>query len=499
MSNQYVLTLDEGTTSARAILFNKIGQIVATSQKEFIQVFPKPGWVEHDANEIWEAQIESAKKVLDQASKYGASISCIGITNQRETTVVWDRVTGEPIFNAIVWQDRRTSEYCDELKVAGWEDKIKYKTGLIIDSYFSATKLRWILNNVEGAMEMAKEGKLAFGTVDTWLLWKLTNGKVHITDVSNASRTMMFNIRTLEWDNELLELFGIPASVLPQVKSSSEIYANTDKNLFGAEIAISGIAGDQQAATFGQMCFEKGAVKNTYGTGCFMLCNTGSEIVSSENKMVTTIGWQINGVTTYAIEGSIFTGGSVVQWLRDELGIIKSSADVESLASSVTDNGGVYFVPALTGLGAPHWDQYARGTIVGITRGTNKANIALAALESIAFQTYDVLKAMQEDLGSPIKELKVDGGASVNNLLMQFQADLLGIPVYRPTISETTALGAAYLAGLATGFWKDIDEIKAQKSVDRCFVREMESSSIENLLKNWNNALKRAFNWIEPE
>lgn len=499
MSNKYVLTLDEGTTSARAILFNKGGEIVASEQLEFTQIFPKPGWVEHDAEEIWKSQIESARSVIEQASKYGAEIDCIGITNQRETTVVWDRATGEPIYNAIVWQDRRTSEYCDELKSAKLEDKIRHKTGLVIDSYFSATKLRWILLNVEGAMEKAKEGKLAFGTIDTWLVWKLTNGKVHVTDVSNASRTMMYNIRTLDWDNELLELFGIPKEILPQVKSSSEVYGYTAREVFGSEIAISGIAGDQQAATFGQMCFEKGTVKNTYGTGCFMLCNTGDEIICSQNNMVTTIGWQINNVTTYAIEGSIFTGGSVVQWLRDELGIIKSSADVEELASRVADNGGVYFVPALTGLGAPHWDQYARGTIIGITRGTNASNIARAALESIAFQTYDVLKAMQEDLGSPIKELRVDGGAAVNNLLMQFQADLLGIPVYRPVISETTALGAAYLAGLATGFWKGLDEIKEQKSIDRCFKRDLDKVRIEKLLKEWSKALKRALNWIEPE
>ncbi len=499
MSNQYVLTLDEGTTSARAILFNKSGQIVASNQKEFGQIFPKPGWVEHDAREIWESQIESAKNVIEQASKYGASVSCIGITNQRETTVVWDRATGVPIYNAIVWQDRRTSEYCDELKANNLEETIKYKTGLVIDSYFSATKIRWILNNVEGAMEKAKAGKLAFGTIDTWLIWKLTNGKIHITDVSNASRTMIYNIRTLQWDNELLDLFGIPKEMLPDVKSSSEVYGNTSIDLFGVEIPISGIAGDQQAATFGQMCFEKGTVKNTYGTGCFMLCNTGNEIVSSENKMVTTIGWQINGEITYALEGSIFTGGSVVQWLRDELGIIKSSSEVEELAAKSDDNGGVYFVPALTGLGAPHWDQYARGTIIGITRGTNASNIARAALESIAFQTNDVLKAMQQDLGSPIKELRVDGGAAVNNLLMQFQADILGIPVYRSAISETTALGAAYLAGLATGFWKDLNEIKEQKAVNRCFTRELDKNAIEKLLKEWDKALKRSLHWIENE
>ncbi|MFA5848396.1 MAG: glycerol kinase GlpK [Bacteroidales bacterium] len=499
MSNQYVLTLDEGTTSARAILFNKKGQIVASSQKEFRQIYPRPGWIEHDPAEIWNSQIDSARQVMEEASKYSASVACIGITNQRETTVVWDRLTGEPIYNAIVWQDRRTSEYCDELKSGKWAEIIKFRTGLVIDSYFSATKLRWILNNVEGAMERAKAGELAFGTIDSWLVWKLTNGKKHITDVSNASRTMIFNIRTLEWDNELLELFGIPKEVLPEVKSSSEIYGYTAKELFDVAIPISGIAGDQQAATFGQMCFEKGTVKNTYGTGCFMLCNTGEEIVSSNNNMLTTIGWQINGETTYAVEGSIFTGGSVVQWLRDELGIIKSSSEVEELAGRVPDNGGVYLVPAHTGLGAPHWDQYARGTIIGLTRGSNAANIARAALEGIAFQTYDVLQAMQEDLGSPIKELRVDGGAAVNNLLMQFQADILGIPVYRSAISETTALGAAYLAGLATGFWKDIDEIREQKAVNKSFSRKLDIQSVERLLKGWTKALSRAKSWIEPE
>jgi len=499
MLNQFVLTLDEGTTSARAILFNKKGQIVASSQKEFRQIYPTPGWIEHDPTEIWNSQIDSARKVMAEAAMYNASVACIGITNQRETTVVWDRETGEPIYNAIVWQDRRTSEYCDELKSDKWAEIIKYRTGLIVDSYFSATKLRWILNNVDGAMERAKAGKLAFGTIDTWLVWKLTNGKIHVTDVSNASRTMMYNIRSLSWDKELLELFGIPESVLPQVKSSSEVYGNTERSIFGIEIPISGIAGDQQAATFGQMCFEKGTVKNTYGTGCFMLCNTGKEIVSSNNNMVTTIGWQVNGKTTYALEGSIFTGGSIVQWLRDELGIIKSSSEVEELAARVPDNGGVYLVPALTGLGAPHWDQYARGTIIGLTRGSNASNIARAALEGIAFQTHDVLKAMQEDLGSPIRELRVDGGAAVNNLLMQFQADILGIPVYRSAIAETTALGATYLAGLATGFWKDVEEIKGQKAVNRSFTRELGNEEIEKLIKGWKKALARATSWIESE
>lgn len=497
MSGRLILALDQGTTSSRSILFDKMGQIVSSNQKEFEQIYPKPGWVEHDPLDIWNTQMETARSVIQQNRE--AEIAGIGITNQRETTVVWDRTTGLPVYNAIVWQDRRTSKYCDELKADGWSEKIQYKTGLVIDSYFSATKIRWILNNVDGAMEKAKAGKLAFGTIDSWLIWKLTNGKCHITDVTNASRTMIYNIRTLSWDEELLDLFGIPKEILPEVKSSSEIYGHTRKELFGFEIPISGIAGDQQAATFGQMCVEVGSVKNTYGTGCFVLCNTGSEIVQSKNNMITTIGWQINGKTTYAIEGSIFTGGAIVQWLRDELGIIKTSAEVEELAGRVADNGKVFLVPALTGLGAPHWDQYARGTIIGLTRGSNAAHIARAALESIAFQTCDVLKAMEADLGSPIKELRVDGGAVVNNLLMQFQADVLGVPVYRPTIMETTALGAAYLSGLAVGFWKDIAEIKEQWSVDRCFVREMDPVAVQKLLKGWEKALSRAMSWEEPE
>jgi glycerol kinase len=499
MSNKFVLTLDEGTTSARSIVFNKSGEIIVSNQKEFRQIFPVPGWVEHDASEIWESQFETARNVVNEISKYDTEVACIGITNQRETTVVWDRKTGYPIYNAIVWQDRRTSEYCDEIKAGRWGEIINERTGLVVDSYFSATKLRWILNNVDGAMDRAKAGELAFGTIDTWLVWKLTGGKKHVTDVSNASRTMMYNIRTLNWDKELLELFGIPESVLPEVKSSSEIYGFTSKELFGYEIPISGIAGDQQAATFGQMCFEKGNVKNTYGTGCFILCNTGSEIIRSKNNMVTTIGWQINDKVTYALEGSIFTGGSVVQWLRDGLGIIKNSSEVEELAAAVPDNGGVYFVPALTGLGAPHWDQYARGAIIGLTRGSNASNIARAALESIAFQTYDVLKAMQEDLGSPVNELKVDGGAAVNNLLMQFQADILRIPVYRSAVAETTALGAAYLAGLAVGIWSGPEEIRTQKGMGSFFECKMPPEQIESLLKDWNRALVRALNWIEPE
>lgn len=497
MSGKLILSLDQGTTSSRSILFNKMGQIISSTQKEFEQIYPKPGWVEHNPFDVWNTQLETARSVIQQNSE--AEIVGIGITNQRETTLVWDKITGLPVYNAIVWQDRRTSKYCDELKAEGWEEKIQYKTGLVIDSYFSATKIRWILNNVEGAMEKAKAGRLAFGTVDSWLIWKLTDGKQHVTDVSNASRTMIYNIRTLSWDEELLDLFGIPKEMLPEVKSSSEIYGYTSPELFGTEIPIAGVAGDQQAATFGQMCVEVGSVKNTYGTGCFMLCNTGSEVVKSNNNMLTTIAWQINGKTTYALEGSIFIGGAIVQWLRDELGIIRNSGEVEELANRVPDNGGVYLVPALTGLGAPHWDQYARGTIIGLTRGSNSGHIARAALESIAFQTCDVLKSMEADLGSAIKELRVDGGAVANNLLMQFQSDILGTPVYRPTVMETTALGAAYLAGLAVGFWNDVDEIKKQWSIDRCFTRTMEPENVQKLMKKWTKALSRAKSWAEEE
>lgn len=495
MTDKLILALDQGTTSSRSILFNRKGEIVSTNQKEFEQIYPKPGWVEHNPMDIWNSQLETAREVISQNPQ--SEIAGIGITNQRETTIVWDRETGQPVYNAIVWQDRRTSKYCDELKTAGWIERIQHKTGLVIDSYFSATKLRWILKNVEGAMEKAKAGKLAFGTVDSWLIWNLTKGKHHVTDVSNASRTMIYNIRTLTWDDELLDLFEIPREILPQVKSSSEIYGYTSEELFGTKIPIAGVAGDQQAATFGQMCVDLGSVKNTYGTGCFMLCNTGSEAVKSKNNMLTTIAWQIDGETTYALEGSIFVGGAIVQWLRDEMGLISRSADVEELASRVPDNGGVYLVPALTGLGAPHWDQYARGTIVGLTRGSNKGHIARAALESIAFQTCDVLKSMEADLGSSIKELRVDGGAVVNNLLMQFQADMLGTPVYRPKVMETTALGAAYLAGLATGYWKNIDEIKKQWSIDHCFTREMKSDKVAKLLKCWEKALTRSMSWVE--
>ncbi|MRT94697.1 glycerol kinase GlpK [Ancylomarina sp. 16SWW S1-10-2] len=495
MKDKLILALDQGTTSSRAIIFNKKGEMITTAQKEFTQIFPQPGWVEHDANEIWSTQAGVAAEAISKAGVNGLSIAAIGITNQRETTIVWDRETGEPVYNAIVWQDKRTSKYCDELRAAGHADMIQDKTGLIIDSYFSGTKVKWILDNVEGAREKAEAGKLAFGTVDSWLIWKLTAGTVHITDVSNASRTLLYNIKTLEWDTDMLDLLTVPASMLPTVKSSSEVYGYTTTTLFAHKVPIAGIAGDQQAATFGQMCIEPGSVKNTYGTGCFMLCNTGNKPVKSTNNLLTTIGWQINGETTYCLEGSIFMGGAIVQWLRDGLGIIKSSADVEALATSVEDNGGVFMVPALTGLGAPHWDQYARGTIVGLTRGSTAAHIARAALEGIAFQVRDVLKAMEADAGIEIRELRVDGGAAINNLLMQFQSDVLDAPVYRPKTLETTALGAAYLAGLAVGYWDGLDDIKNQWQMDRKFEPTMAKDESKRLIAGWNKALGRAKNW----
>lgn len=487
---EYILSLDQGTTSSRAIIFNKQGDIVAIAQKEFTQIYPHPGWVEHNAVEIWSTQVAVAAEVILKAGLSAKDINAIGITNQRETTVVWDKETGEPICNAIVWQDRRTSEFCDSIKQE-WSTQIQEKTGLIIDAYFSATKVRWMLNNIPGAREKAEAGKLAFGTIDSWLVWKLTGGKVHITDATNASRTMLFNIHTLEWDEELLKLFDIPRNMLPEVKASSEIYGKTSNAIFAAEIPIAGIAGDQQAALFGQMCTEVGMVKNTYGTGCFMLMNIGDKPIVSKNNLVTTIAWKINGKVQYALEGSIFIAGAVVQWLRDELGIISSSAEVETLAAKVPDTGGVYVVPAFAGLGAPHWDQHARGTITGITRGTNSAHIARAALESIAFQTMDVLNAMEADSGQSIRELRVDGGATANNLLMQIQANLLGAKVVRPVVTEVTAIGAAYLAGLATGFWGSIDEIRSQWKADRYFTAD-QSINIEAHVKGWNKAVRAA-------
>jgi glycerol kinase len=492
---RYILALDQGTTSSRAILFDLHGSIVSSAQQEFRQIFPHPGWVEHDADEIWATQSTVVSQAIHRARAASTDVAALGITNQRETTVVWDRSTGRPIYNAIVWQDRRTAEACDRLKRRGLEKRIRQKTGLVIDAYFSATKLQWILQNVEGAQKKAKAGQLAFGTIDTWLIWNLTGGRAHVTDPSNASRTMLFNIRTGKWDNELLRLFGVPKSMLPEVKSSSEIYGET--NLFGSSIPIAGIAGDQQAALFGQACTQPGMVKNTYGTGCFMLMNTGTKPVSSRNNLLTTVAWKIGKRTEYALEGSIFIAGAVVQWLRDGLGIIASSSEIEALATQVPDNGGVYLVPAFAGLGAPHWDQYARGLLIGLTRGSNRSHIARAALEGIAYQVADVLKAMEKDAKIRLKELRVDGGACVNNLLMQFQADLLGVPVLRPRVAETTALGAAYLAGLAVGFWKDRREIARQWQCDRRFTPVASRATRESLLSRWNEALERAKDW-EP-
>lgn len=488
---KYILALDQGTTSSRAIVFDHSGKICSVAQKEFTQHFPKPGWVEHDPNEIWSSEAAVIAEAISAIDINGLDIAAIGITNQRETTIVWDIDTEEPIYNAIVWQDRRTAEYCDKLKAQGLVDKVREKTGLIIDAYFSGTKIKWILDNVPGARERAEKGKLRFGNVDSWLVWRLTRGEVHCTDVTNASRTMLFNINTLQWDDDLLNLLDIPRSMMPEVKSSSEVYGHTKTTIFAHEVPIAGIAGDQQSALFGQMCLTPGSIKNTYGTGCFVMLNIGDKPLLSKNNLLTTVAWKIGDEVKYALEGSIYVGGSVVQWLRDGLGFIKSSSEVEELASSVPDSGGVYFVPALTGLAAPYWDQYARGTIVGITRGTTRAHIARAALDGIAFQTYDIAQAMAKDLGAPLTELKVDGGASRNNLLMQFQSNLLGIPVVRPKITETTALGAAYLAGLAVGFWKNIDEIKSQWQVERTFNPVPENEEIENAKKGWQDAIQR--------
>lgn len=492
----YILALDQGTTSSRAIIFDKKGNIKTISQKEFKQHFPEPGWVEHDPKEIWSTQIAVAVESITKAGLDASRIAGIGITNQRETTIVWDRRTGEPVYNAIVWQDRRTAAFCDSIK-AEWNQKIQEKTGLIIDAYFSATKVKWILENVKGAKEKAAAGQLAFGTVDSWLIWNLTKGQKHITDVTNASRTLIYNIYDMKWDEELLDLFGIPASMLPTVCSSSEIYAHTSSNVFAAEIPIAGIAGDQQAALFGQQCVQPGMVKNTYGTGCFMLMNIGNKPRISKNHLVTTVAWQIGKEVTYALEGSIFIGGAVIQWLRDSLGIIKTSSEVEQLANSVEDNGGVYLVPAFAGLGAPHWNQYARGTMVGLTRGSTAGHIARAAIESIALQTRDVLLAMQADAGEKIQQLRVDGGATVNNQLMQIQSDVLQTEVVRPKVTETTALGAAYLAGLAVGFWNSPEEIQKQWQLDQSFQPNAEKA--ETLIKGWEKAIKVAKVWAEMQ
>lgn len=488
---KYILALDQGTTSSRAIVFDHDGKICSVAQKEFTQYFPKPGWVEHNPNEIWSSQASVIAESISAIDINGLDIAGIGITNQRETTIVWDVDTDEPIYNAIVWQDRRTADYCDKLKAEGLIDTIREKTGLIIDAYFSGTKIKWILDNVPGARQRAEQGKLRFGNVDSWLVWRLTRGEVHVTDVTNASRTMLFNINTLKWDADLLKLLDIPVSMLPEVKTSSEVYGHTKTTIFAHEVPISGIAGDQQAALFGQMCIEPGAIKNTYGTGCFVMLNTGEKPVKSENNLLTTIAWKIGDKINYALEGSIYVGGSVVQWLRDGLCCIKSSSEIEELAASVPDSGGVFFVPALTGLAAPYWDQHARGTIIGITRGTTTAHIARAALDGIAFQTYDIARAMAKDMGAPLTELKVDGGASRNNLLMQYQANLLGIKVVRPKITETTALGAAYLAGLAVGFWKDLDEIKQQWQVERTFDPVPDNEEIAAAKQGWADAVRR--------
>lgn len=493
---KFILALDQGTTSSRAIIFDHNGLSVASAQKEFRQIFPQPGWVEHDPGEIWSTQTGVALEAITKAGIESTNISAIGITNQRETAVVWNRKTGQPVHNAIVWQDRRTAAFCDQLKKRGKAKRILEKTGLIIDAYFSATKVNWILDNVKGTRQLANKGELAFGTIDSWLIWNLTKGRLHITDVSNASRTMLFNIHTLKWDNELLKIFDIPASLLPEVKSSSEVYGKT-VGLFSSSVPIAGIAGDQQAALFGQMCVDPGMVKNTYGTGCFMMMNTGTKPIASKSRLLTTVAWKIGNKTTYALEGSIFIGGAVVQWLRDSLGIIKKSADVEKLAAKVKDSEGVYFVPAFAGLGAPYWNQHALGTITGLTRGSTSAHIARAALDSIAYQTLEVLLAMKEDSGIDIKELRVDGGATVNNNLMQFQSDLLQTKVVRPKITETTALGAAYLAGLAAGYWTDIKVIRKQWQVDKIFSPAIAEKETRALIKGWHRAVGAAEAWAE--
>lgn len=495
--SKYILSFDQGTTSSRAIVFDKKGNIVSIAQKEFTQIFPQPGWVEHDANEIWSTQIGVATEAILKAGLTVYDIAAIGITNQRETAVVWDRKTSQPVYNAIVWQDRRTAGYCDELKKDGSSKTIKEKTGLVTDAYFSATKVKWILDNIPGAKVKAQNGDLCFGTIDSWLLWKLTNGKVHATDVTNACRTLIFNIHTMQWDEELLKLFGIPKSMLPEVRSSSEVYGHTQHLLTAADIPIGGIAGDQQAALFGQMCVHPGMVKNTYGTGCFMLINTGTKPVESKNNLLTTVAWKIENEVQYALEGSVFIAGAVVQWLRDGLKLIQNSSDVEALALKTEDNGGLFMVPAFTGLGAPYWNQHARGIVTGITRGTTDAHFARAALESIAYQTMDVLNAMEADSGLPIKEVRVDGGATVNNYLMQFQADILNTVVIRPQITETTALGAAYLSGLAVGFWKDVKEVEAYWQKEKAFESNMSKEIRSNLQKGWSNAIRAAQAWTE--
>lgn len=494
---KYVMALDAGTTSNRCILFNEKGEIISLAQKEFTQYFPHPGWVEHDADEIWSSMLGVAVEAMNKLNITPDQVAAIGITNQRETTIIWDKNTGEPVYHAIVWQCRRTSEYCDQLKEKGLTEKFRQKTGLMIDAYFSGTKVKWILDNIPGAREKAEAGDLLFGTVETWLIWKLTKGKVHVTDYSNAARTMLFNINTLEWDDEILEELGIPKSMLPQARPSSEVYGMADESYFGKEIPIGGAAGDQQAALFGQTCFTAGEAKNTYGTGAFLLMNTGTKPVFSDNGLITTIAWGLNGEVNYALEGSIFVAGAAIQWLRDEMRLVDSSPDSEYMAKKVKDTNGCYVVPAFTGLGAPHWDQYARGTIVGITRGVNKYHVIRATLESLAYQTYDVLKAMEADSGIKLSALKVDGGASANNFLMQFQSDILNTEVRRPRCVETTAMGAAYLAGLAVGYWKDKNDVINNWNIDREFHPEMQEAEREEKLAGWEKAVKYSFGWAK--
>ena len=500
--SQYILALDQGTTSSRAIVFAHDGSVRSRAQKEFTQYFPQPGWVEHDASEIWSTQSGVMQEALSSAGIRASDVAAIGITNQRETTLIWDRETGQPIHNAVVWQDRRTAPYCDELRAAGHERLFQERTGLVLDAYFSGTKVRWLLENVPGARARAEAGELAFGTIDSWLVYKLTDGELHITDASNASRTLLYNIHTGSWDDDLLALLDIPRSLLPGVRSSSEVYGQTSAGLLGAQVPIAGIAGDQQAATFGQACLDIGLAKNTYGTGCFMLLNTGQEAVQSQNRLLTTVGWQLGGQTTYALEGGVFVAGAVVQWLRDGLGIIRSASEVEELAARVPDSGGVVLVPAFVGLGAPYWDPYARGTMVGLTRGTTAAHIARAALESVAFQSAELLEAMVQDTtrsGIALQELRVDGGGSTNDAMMQFQADILGVPVVRPRITETTALGAAYLAGLAVGFWADQQELKGLWQVGRRFEPDMDEGERQARMHTWKRAVKRSRDWVEQD
>lgn len=499
MSNKYILALDQGTTSSRAILFDRSGSIVSVAQKEFKQHYPHPGWVEHDPEEIWSSQFSVMAEVMAKKGIVTEDVAGIGITNQRETTIVWDKATGKPVYPAIVWQDRRTADYCDALKAAGHASMIQQKTGLIIDAYFSATKLKWILDSVPGLRARAEQGELAFGTVDSWLVWKLCGGKLHITDVSNASRTMLLNIHTCEWDDDLLRLFDIPAAMLPEVKPSSKVYGVTEAVVKHANIPIAGIAGDQQAALFGQMCTQPGMVKNTYGTGCFMLMNTGEKAVTSHNNLLTTIAWKLHNRVEYALEGGIFIAGAVVQWLRDGLQIIRSSQEVEELAAEVKDTGGVYMVPAFAGLGAPYWNQHARGSLFGVTRGTTRSHIARAALESIAFQVTDVLKAMESDAGISIRELRVDGGATINNMLMQFQSDILQVPVIRPDVYETTALGAAYLAGLAVGYWDSVEELQKQWQLNAAFTPTRSAEEVTALRKGWHRAVKASIAWADDK